>query len=109
LIADGASKRMQIDIPRACRLDADKHHRSFASWTGGATNCSKWSNGMDARRLRHEGFPLTGGSSTLSVTDGCRCGAVISFTIAPPGLQMRVNSRAGPARGKLGRSALLRP
>ena len=85
LIADRASKRMQIDVPCACRLDADKHHRSLASWTGGAANCSKRSNGMDALRLGHEGSPRTGGSSTLSVTDGCRCGAVMSLIMRHQG------------------------
>jgi hypothetical protein len=99
LIADGASKRMQIEIPRACRLDADKHHRSFASWTGGAANCNKRSNGMGTLRLGHEGFPLTGGSATLSVTDGCRCGAVMSFIMRPQGLRCE-SIRAGFARGR---------
>jgi hypothetical protein len=78
LIADGASKRMQVDVPRGGWLDADEHHRSFASRASGTTDCSKRSNGRHAQILGHEGFPLIGGSATLSVTDGCQCGAVIT-------------------------------
>ncbi|MBV8700648.1 hypothetical protein [Bradyrhizobium sp.] len=40
VIADGAFKRMQVDA-RACRLDADEHHRGFAFRTGGALECNR--------------------------------------------------------------------
>ena len=99
LIADGAFERMQVDIPRACRLNADKHHRSFAPWTGGAANCRELSNGRDALRLGHEGFPLNGGSTTLSVTDGMPRRGGDVFQYAPPRPQTRVNSRDGTAKG----------
>src|SRR5262245_54077164 len=57
LIADSTPKRMQVEDPGACWLDADKHHRGRALRTSGALNCSEWNDGRDALRLGHEGFP----------------------------------------------------
>ena len=54
LIADSALKRMQVDAPGACRLDADEHHRGLALRTGGALNCSEWNDGREALRLGHD-------------------------------------------------------
>jgi hypothetical protein len=45
LIADSAFKRMQVDAPGACWLDADEHHLSLALRTGGAPDCSEWNDG----------------------------------------------------------------
>jgi hypothetical protein len=69
LTADSAFKRMQVDVPGACWLDADEHHRGLALRTSGALNCGEWNDGRDGG---HEGLPRTGGSTILSVTDGCR-------------------------------------
>ena len=68
LTADSAFKRMQVNVPGACWLDADEHHRGLALRTSGALNCGEWNDGRDGG---HEGLPRTGGSTTLSVTDGC--------------------------------------
>ena len=54
LIADSALKRMQVDAPGACWLDADEHHRGLALRTGGALNCSEWNDGREALRLGHD-------------------------------------------------------
>jgi hypothetical protein len=68
-IADTAFKRMQVDAPSACWLDADEHHLSLAPRTGGAFNCSEWNDGRQALRLGHDAYlPRIGGSATLSVT-----------------------------------------
>jgi hypothetical protein len=80
MIADCAFERIQVDVPGACWLDADEHHRSPALRTGGAPNCSERIDGRCALRLGHEGFARIGGSTTLSVTDGCLCGAVMWFS-----------------------------
>src|SRR5712692_6198165 len=48
LIADSAFKRMQIDAPGACWLDADEHHLGLALRTGGALNCNEWNDGRQA-------------------------------------------------------------
>ena len=45
VIADSAFKRMQVDVPGACWLDADEHHTGLALRTGGALNCSEWNDG----------------------------------------------------------------
>ena len=39
LIADSAFKRVQVDAPGACWLDANEHHLGLALRTGGALNC----------------------------------------------------------------------
>jgi hypothetical protein len=71
LIADGAFKRLQVDAPGACWLDANKHHHlGLALRTGGALNCSEWNDGREALRLGH-GASL-GGSATLSVTGNAK-------------------------------------
>jgi hypothetical protein len=70
LIADGAFKRLQVDAPGACWLDANKHHLGLALRTGGALNCSEWNDGREALRLGH-GASL-GGSATLSVTGNAK-------------------------------------
>jgi hypothetical protein len=54
LIADSAFKRMQVDAPGACWLDADEHHRGLALRTGGALNCSEWDDGRQALRSGHD-------------------------------------------------------
>ena len=46
LIADSAFKRMQIDAPGACRLNADEHHLGLAPRTGRALNCGEWNDGQ---------------------------------------------------------------
>ena len=46
VIADIAFKRMQVDAPRACGLDADKHHLGLALRAGGAPDCDdEWNDG----------------------------------------------------------------
>jgi hypothetical protein len=67
VIADSASKRVQVHA-RACRLDADEHHRGLAPRTSGAPNCNEWNDGRQALRLGHDASPRIGGSATLSVT-----------------------------------------
>jgi hypothetical protein len=57
LIADSASKAMQVDVLGACWFDADEHHRSFAPRTSGAPNCCERNDGRDELRLGHEGRP----------------------------------------------------
>jgi hypothetical protein len=54
VIADSAFKRMQVDAPGACWLDADEHHRGLALRTGGALNCNEWNDGRQALRLGHD-------------------------------------------------------
>jgi hypothetical protein len=44
-IADSAFKRVQVDAPAACWLDADEHHLGRALRTGGALNCGEWNDG----------------------------------------------------------------
>jgi hypothetical protein len=53
-IADSAFKRVQVDAPGACWLDADEHHRSLALRAGGAPNCSEWDDGRQGLRLGHD-------------------------------------------------------
>ena len=55
LIADSAFKRMQVDAPGACWLDANEHHPGLALWTGGAApNCRKWNDRRQVLRLGHD-------------------------------------------------------
>ena len=54
LIADSAFKRLQVDAPGACWLDANEHHVGLALRTGGALNCSEWNDGRQALRLGHD-------------------------------------------------------
>src|SRR4051812_22443201 len=54
LIADSAFKRLQVDAPGACWLDANEHHLGLAIGTGGALNCSEWNDGREALRLGHD-------------------------------------------------------
>jgi hypothetical protein len=54
LIADSAFKRLQVDAPGACWLDANEHHLGLALRTGGALNCSDWNDGREALRLGHD-------------------------------------------------------
>ena len=58
LIADSAFKRVQVDAPGACRLDADEHHLGLALRTGGAPNCSEWNDGRQDLRLGHDDASL---------------------------------------------------
>ena len=67
VIADSASKRMQVDAP-AGWLDADEHHPGLALRTSGPLNCNEWNDGRQALRLGHDASPRIGGSATLSVT-----------------------------------------
>jgi hypothetical protein len=68
LMADSAFKRLQVDAPGACWLDANEHHLGPALRTGGAPNCSEWNDGRRALRLGHDASLETGGSATLPVT-----------------------------------------
>jgi len=54
VIADSAFKRMQVDAPGACWLDADEHHLGLALRTGGTLNCREWNDGRQALRLGHD-------------------------------------------------------
>ncbi|MFL5237585.1 MAG: hypothetical protein ACJ8EL_08270, partial [Rhizomicrobium sp.] len=54
LIADSAFKRLQVDAPGACWLDANEHHLGLALRTGGALNCSEGNDGREALRLGHD-------------------------------------------------------
>jgi hypothetical protein len=54
VIADSAFKRMQVDAPGACWLNADEHHLGLALRTGGALNCNEWNDGRQALRLGHD-------------------------------------------------------
>jgi hypothetical protein len=44
LIAHSTFKRMQIDAPGACWLDADEHHLGLALRAGEAPNCIEWND-----------------------------------------------------------------
>src|ERR1700733_908138 len=78
LIADSAFKRMQIDAPGACWLDAGEHHLGLAPRTGRALNCSEWNDGRQALRLGHDASLEIGGSATLSVTgNALEAGALV--------------------------------
>ena len=44
LIANSAFKRMQLDAPGVCWLDADEHHLGLGLRAGGALNCSEWND-----------------------------------------------------------------
>jgi hypothetical protein len=67
LIADSTPKRMQVDDPGACWLDADKHHRGLALRASGALNCGEWNDGRDGG---HEGsLKLAGAQHSLSPMD----------------------------------------
>jgi hypothetical protein len=70
MIADRAFKLIQVDVPGACWLDADEHHRSPALRTGGAPNCSERIDGRCALRLGHEGFARIGASGLRRTTKG---------------------------------------
>ena len=54
VIADIAFKRMQVDAPGACWLDADEHHLGLAVRTGGALNRSERNDGRQALSLWHD-------------------------------------------------------
>jgi hypothetical protein len=54
VIADSAFKRMQVEAPGACWLDADEHHLGLAPRTGRALNCNEWNDGRQALRLGHD-------------------------------------------------------
>src|SRR5437016_12414523 len=54
LIADSAFKRLQVDAPGACWLDANEHRLGLALRTGGALNCSEWNDRREALRLGHD-------------------------------------------------------
>ena len=54
LIADSAFKRLQVDAPGVCWLDANEHHLGLALRTGGAPNCSEWNDGREVWRLGHD-------------------------------------------------------
>jgi hypothetical protein len=98
-IADSAFKRVQVDAPCTCWLDADEHHLGLAPRTGRALNCSEWNDGRQALRLGHDASPRIGGSATLSVT-GPRRRSGDRLSMRLPGSQTRVNSnRAGAGGG----------
>ena len=76
LIADGALKRMQVDAPGACWLDANEHHLGLAFRTGGALNCSESNDGRQALRLGHDAS-LEQAGATLSVTGSALGGRAV--------------------------------
>jgi hypothetical protein len=92
LIADSAFKRMQVDAPGACWLDADQHHMGLALRTGGALNCSKWDDGRQALRLGHDAsLEQAGAQHSLSpVMPRRRSGDCL--IMRRQGSQTRVNS-----------------
>ena len=90
LIADSAFKRMQVDAPGACWLDADEHHRGLALRTGGALNCNEWNDGRQALRLGHD--EQAGAQHSLSpVMPGRRSGDCLIMRLQAS--QTRVNSQ----------------
>jgi hypothetical protein len=93
LIADSAFKRMQVDAPGACWLDADEHHLGLALRTGGAINCSERNDGRQALRLGHDAsLEQAGAQHSLSpVMPRRRSGDCLSMRLQ--GSQRRVNSR----------------
>ena len=93
LIADSAFKRLQVDAPGACWLDANEHHLGLALRTGGALNCSEWNNGRQALRLGHDAsLEQAGAQHSLSpVMPRRRSGDCPSMRLQ--GSQKRVNSR----------------
>jgi hypothetical protein len=93
VIADSAFKRMQVDGPGACWLDADEHHMGLALWTGGALNCNEWNDGRQALRLGHDAsLEEAGAQHSLSpVMPRRRSGDSLSMRLQ--GSQTRVNSR----------------
>jgi catechol 2,3-dioxygenase-like lactoylglutathione lyase family enzyme len=93
LIADSAFKRMQVDAPGACWLDADEHHLGLAPRTGGALNCSEWNDGRQALRLGHDAsLEQAGAQHSLSpVMPRRRSGDCL--TMRRLGSQTRVNSQ----------------
>jgi hypothetical protein len=73
LIADSAFKRLQVDAPGACWLDANEHHLGLALRTGGALNCSGWNDGREALRLGHDAsLEQAGAQHSLSPVMPCR-------------------------------------
>jgi hypothetical protein len=83
LMADSAFKRMQVDAPGACWLDANEHHLSLALWTGGALNCSEWNDGRQALRLGHDASLEQAGAqhSRSLAMPGRRCGDGLSMRL----------------------------
>ena len=92
VIADSAFKRMQVDAPGACWLDADEHHLGLALRTGGALNCSEWNDGRQALRFGHDAsLEQAGAQHSLSpVMPRRRSGDCLSMRLQ--GSQTRVNS-----------------
>jgi hypothetical protein len=93
LIADSAFKRMQVDAPGACWLDANEHHLGLALRTGGALNRSEWNDGRVALRLGHDAsLEQAGAQHSLSpVMPRRRSGDCLSMRLE--GSQTRVNSQ----------------
>ena len=83
LMADSAFKRMQVDAPGACWLDANEHHLGLALRTGGALNCSEWNDGRQALRLGHDAsLEQAGAQHSLSpAMPGRRCGDRLSMRL----------------------------
>jgi hypothetical protein len=90
LIADSALKRMQVDAPGACWLDANEHHLGLALRTGGALICSEWNDGRQALRLGHDASLERAQHSLSPVMPGRRSGDCLA---CPEGSQTRVNSQ----------------
>jgi hypothetical protein len=93
LIADSAFKRLQVDAPGACWLNANEHHLGLALRTGGALNCSEWNDGREALRLGHDAsLEQAGAQHSLSpVMPRRRSGDCL--IMRRQGSQTRVNSQ----------------
>ena len=94
LIADSAFKRMQVDAPGPCWVDANEHHLGLALRTGGALNCSEWNDGRQALRLGHDAsLEQAGAQHSLSpVMPRRRSGDCLSMRLRD--LKRELNSRA---------------
>jgi hypothetical protein len=55
LIADSAFKRMQVDAPGPCWLDADEHHLGLALRTGGAVCTDNLNAGVAVMKSAQDG------------------------------------------------------
>src|SRR5207253_9418470 len=93
LIEDSALKRLKVDAPGACWLDANEHHLCLALRTGGALNCSEWNDGREALRLGHDAPLEQAGAQHYRspVMPRRRSGDYLSMRLQ--GSQTRVNSQ----------------
>jgi len=82
VVADGAFKRMQVNV-RSCPLNADQHHPGFAPRTGWALERSRLNGGRQVLGLEH-GASLTNRRehNTLSHRYGPGCAPVMERVYA---------------------------